>query len=44
MDAFMNHVLEALNKHGAKAINIFPKEAGVLLNFADRLASDVVRW
>ncbi len=44
MDGFMGHVLGALNKHGSRAIRIFPKEAGVLLGFADRLATDVVRY
>lgn len=42
MDAFMSHVLSALREDGAKAVRIFPADAGVLLGYAERLASDVV--
>lgn len=42
MDAFMGHVLRALEEHGTRAVNVFPPEAGVLLAFAERLAHEVV--
>lgn len=43
MDDFMNHVVDALTKHGAQAMRVFPPDSRVLLLFADRLANDVVR-
>ena len=42
MDAFMSEVLTALREHGSRAVRVFPPATGVLLSFADRLASDVV--
>lgn len=42
MDAFMGHVLRALQEHGTKAVQVFPPEAGVLIAFAQRLAEEVV--
>ncbi|CAL1709404.1 unnamed protein product [Somion occarium] len=42
MDAFMGHVLRALEEHGTRAVNVFPPEAGVLLAFAERLAHEVI--
>ena len=42
MDVFMNHVLDALQTHGALAVRVFPPDSGVLLSFSDRLATEVV--
>lgn len=42
MDVFMKHVTDALQTHGALAVRVFPSDSGVLLAFADRLASEVV--
>ncbi|KAA1472355.1 hypothetical protein DENSPDRAFT_778201 [Dentipellis sp. KUC8613] len=41
MDEFIGFILDALREHGARSVRVFPPEAGVLLAFADRLASDV---
>jgi hypothetical protein len=43
MDDFMSQILEAIGEHGARAVRIFPPGAQVLIAFADRLATDVVR-
>jgi recyclin-1 len=43
MDAFMGFVLDALREHGSRAVRVFPPAAGVLLSFADRIATEVVR-
>lgn len=43
MDAFMVLVLDALREHGSRAVRVFPPAAGVLLSFADRIATEVVR-
>jgi recyclin-1 len=43
MDEFMGRILGALREHGARAVRVFPPEAGVLLSFADRLATELVR-
>ncbi|KAF5392670.1 hypothetical protein D9757_000887 [Collybiopsis confluens] len=42
MDDFMSTVLKALSEHGSRAVRVFLPEAGVLIAFADRVASDVV--
>ncbi|KAH7929274.1 hypothetical protein BV22DRAFT_1144106 [Leucogyrophana mollusca] len=42
MDAFMAHVLAALEEHGSRAVRVFPPAAGVLIAFADRVAVEVV--
>jgi recyclin-1 len=44
MDQFMNTVLAALVEHGSRAVRVFPPESQVLINFADRLAVEVVRF
>lgn len=38
----MNYVLDALREHGSRAVRVFPPASGVLLSFADRIASEVV--
>lgn len=38
----MSRVLAAIEDDGAKAFRVFPRESGVLLAFAERIASDVV--
>lgn len=43
MDDFMSHILGAINDHGARAVRLFPPKAQVLIAFADRLATEVVR-
>lgn len=43
MDGFITHVLAALEEHGSRAVRVFPPAAGVLLQFAERLANEVVR-
>ena len=43
MDVFMGFVLDALREHGSRAVRVFPPAAGVLLSFADRIATEVVR-
>ena len=43
MDAFMGFVLDALREHGSRAVRVFPPAAGVLVSFADRVATEVVR-
>jgi hypothetical protein len=43
MDAFMGFVLDALREHGSRAVRVFPPAAGVLVSFADRIATEVVR-
>ncbi|KAF8549297.1 hypothetical protein OG21DRAFT_1500508 [Imleria badia] len=42
MDGFMSRVLAAIEEDGARAFRVFPRESGVLLAFAERLASDVL--
>lgn len=42
MDRFMAHVLAALRADGGLALRVFPRAAGVLLLFTERLANDVV--
>ena len=39
----MAFVLDALREHGSRAVRIFPPAAGVLVSFADRIATEVVR-
>jgi hypothetical protein len=39
----MGLVLDALREHGSRAVRVFPPAAGVLLSFADRIATEVVR-
>lgn len=38
----MSHVLAAIEDDGARAFRVFPRESGVLLTFAERVATDVV--
>lgn len=38
----MSRVLAAIEDDGARAFRVFPRESGVLLAFAERVASDVV--
>ncbi|KAJ4002004.1 exocyst complex component Sec10-like protein [Lentinula boryana] len=42
MDDFMSIVLKAISEHGSRAVRVFPAEAGVLISFSERVASDVV--
>lgn len=42
MDGFMAHVLGSVKEHGRRAVRVFPPDAGVLIAFADRLATEVV--
>ncbi|KAL0958097.1 hypothetical protein HGRIS_000269 [Hohenbuehelia grisea] len=42
MDEFMGHILAAIKDHGSLAVRVFPPASDVLLNFAERLASEVV--
>ncbi|KZV93315.1 hypothetical protein EXIGLDRAFT_835839 [Exidia glandulosa HHB12029] len=42
MVEFMNHIADILRVDGATAIRIFPPDSRVLLNFADRVAVEVV--
>ncbi|KAJ3716502.1 exocyst complex component Sec10-like protein [Lentinula raphanica] len=42
MDDFMSIVLKALSDHGSRAVRVFPPEAGVLISFSERVASEVV--
>jgi recyclin-1 len=44
MGAFMDHVLDALREHGARAVRVFPPDAGVLAAFAERIATEVVSY
>ncbi len=39
----MGFVLDALREHGSRAVRVFPPAAGVLVSFADRIATEVVR-
>ena len=39
----MTEIIAALEEHGARAVRVFPAAANVLISFADRLASEVVR-
>lgn len=43
MDEFMEHVLNSLHSDGAIAVRVFPPSSYVVLSFADRIASEVVR-
>lgn len=43
MDEFISEVLGALREDGSRAVRVFPPAAGVLIFFADRIASEVVR-
>ena len=38
----MTRVLAAIEEDGARAFRVFPRESGVLLAFAERVATDVV--
>ncbi len=44
MDAFMGHLLAAIQADGDDAMRVFPSEAAnsVMLAYAERLATDVV--
>ncbi|KIK80994.1 hypothetical protein PAXRUDRAFT_833174 [Paxillus rubicundulus Ve08.2h10] len=42
MDEFISHLITAIEDDGARATRVFPPEAGVLLAFAERIASDVM--
>lgn len=45
MDAFMGHLLAAIQADGDDAMRVFPAEAAisVMLAYVERLATDVVR-
>lgn len=38
----MSRVLAAIEEDGSRAFRVFPRESGVLLAFAERVAGDVV--
>lgn len=38
----MSRVIAAIEDDGARASRVFPRESGVLLAFAERVANDVV--
>ena len=42
MDKYMGFVLDVVKKEGETIAKVFPKESGVLLDFAERIAVDVV--
>jgi hypothetical protein len=42
MDEFMTFVLNAILEHGSRAVRVFPRESGVLIAFAERIAGEVV--
>lgn len=42
MDAFMNHVLAIVAREGKTIARVFPPDSDVLIQFADRIAIDVV--
>lgn len=42
MDEFMDVILGAIREHGARAVRVFPPASQVLIQFADRLAMEVV--
>ncbi|KAL0959477.1 hypothetical protein HGRIS_011187 [Hohenbuehelia grisea] len=43
MDEFMGHILAAIKEHGSLAVRVFPPASDVPLNFAERLAPEVLR-
>lgn len=43
MDEFIAHILYSLREHGSRAVRVFPPASEVLLAFAHRLATEVVR-
>lgn len=43
MDEFMSTVLASIAEHGSRAVRVFPPPAQVIIYFAERLASEVVR-
>ncbi len=43
MDEFMKAVIGAVTEHGSRAVRVFPPAADVLISFADRVATEVVR-
>lgn len=43
MDEFMSVVLASIDEHGSRAVRVFPPAAQVIIYFAERLASEVVR-
>ncbi|KAH7101737.1 exocyst complex component Sec10-like protein [Auriculariales sp. MPI-PUGE-AT-0066] len=42
MDEFMTHITHAIKSDGATVVRIFPPESRVLLNYADKVALEVV--
>ncbi|KIY45782.1 hypothetical protein FISHEDRAFT_66826 [Fistulina hepatica ATCC 64428] len=42
MDSFMSAISQSIIEHGSRAIRVFPSQSHVLLNFAERVANDVV--
>jgi recyclin-1 len=42
MDSFMNHVLAIVAREGRTIAKVFPQDSDVLVQFADRIANDVV--
>lgn len=43
MDSFMSVILKSIREDGARAVRVFPPSAGVLVQFASRVANEVVR-
>ena len=43
MDTFMNHVLAIVAREGKTIARVFPPDSDVLIQFAERVANDVVR-
>jgi recyclin-1 len=42
MDEFMSSVVSAIIEHGSRCVRVFPRESGVLIAFAERLANEIV--
>ncbi|KAI0309784.1 exocyst complex component Sec10-domain-containing protein [Amylostereum chailletii] len=42
MDSFMGYILDNPREHGSRAVRVFPASSNVLVNFAERIATDVV--
>ena len=43
MDSFMTDTLKSVLGHGSLAVRVFPPSSHVLISFAQRVASEVVR-
>lgn len=44
MDAFVNHVLEVAQKEGYIIAKIFPPNTDVLVQFNEKIMTDIVSW